>query len=108
MREVTARIWGENTKVLNQHPLAGATAAKRRCIADEQRRDLDSMIADIHDEDVDFNFVKIHLLSHFGDHIRRFGNIQIYCTEAGETSHKTMIKEGYRRSNKNDASYQTL
>ena len=28
--------------------------------------------------------------------------------EAGETSHKTMIKEGYRWSNKNDASNQIL
>ncbi|KAG0640203.1 hypothetical protein HOY80DRAFT_885059 [Tuber brumale] len=51
---------------------------------------------------------KIHLLSHFADHIRRFGNIQMYSTESGETSHKIMIKEGYRRSNKNDASYQIL
>ncbi|KAG0632929.1 hypothetical protein HOY80DRAFT_854248, partial [Tuber brumale] len=49
---------------------------------------------------------KIHLLSHFADHIRRFGNIQMYSTASGETSHKIMIKEGYRRSNKNDASYQ--
>ena len=65
-------------------------------------------MADIYDEDVDFNFVKIYLLSHFADHIQRFGNIQMYSTESGETSHKAMIKEGYRRSNKNDASYQIL
>ena len=77
VREVTARIRDENSEVLNQHHLAGATAAKRRSIADEQCRDLDEMVADIYNEDVDFNFVKIHLLSHFGDHIRRFGNIQI-------------------------------
>src|ERR1700761_218298 len=108
VREVTARIRGENTEILNQHRLAGATAAKRRRIADEQRRDLDGMVADIYDEDVDFTFVKIHLLSHFGDHIRRFGNIQMYCTESRETNHKTMIKEGYRRSNKSDASHQIL
>ena len=108
MREVTARIRGENTKILNQYRLAGATAAKRHLIADEQRRDLDGMIADIYDEDVDFNFVKIHLLSHFGNHIQPFGNIQMYSTESGETNHKTMVKEGYRRSNKSDASHQIL
>ena len=94
--------------ILNQHRLAGAAAAKRRRIADEQRRNLDGLVADIYDEDVDFNFVKIHLLSHFGDHIRRFGNIQMYLTELGETNHKTIIKKGYRRSNKNDASHQIL
>ena len=70
MRDVTARIRGENTEILNQHRLAGATAAKRRCIAEEHRRDLDGMIADIYEEDVDFNFVKIQLLSHLGDHIQ--------------------------------------
>ena len=108
VREVTARIRGENSEVLNQHRLGGATAAKGGRIADEQRRNLDGLVADIYDEDVDFNFVKIHPLSHFGDNIRRFGNIQIYSTESGETNHKTMIKEGYRRSNKNDASHQIL
>ena len=108
MRKVTTRIWDENTKILNQHCLVGATAAKRRRIADEQRSDLDEMIADIHDEDVDCNFVMIHLLSRFRDHIWRFGNIQMYSTESGETNHKMMIKEGYRRSNKSNASHQIL
>ncbi|KAG0641166.1 hypothetical protein HOY80DRAFT_863214, partial [Tuber brumale] len=71
-------------------------------------KDLEGVVADIYDEDGDFNFVKIHLLSHFADHIRRFGNIQMYSTESGETSHKIKIKEGYRWSNKNDASYEIL
>ncbi|KAG0132531.1 hypothetical protein HOY82DRAFT_483919, partial [Tuber indicum] len=57
-------------------------------------------------ENVDFNLVKIHLLSHFKDHVWRFGNIQMYSTESGESNHKTMIKVGYRRSNKNDTSHQ--
>ena len=109
VREVTARIAGENSEVLNQHCLVGATAAaKRRRIADEQRGDLDGIVTDIYDQDVDFNFVKIHLLSHFRDNIRRFGNNQMYSTESGETNPKTNIKEGYRRSNKNDASHQIL
>ena len=69
VREVTARIRGETSEVLNQDRLAGATAARRRHIADEQCRDLDGMVADIYDEDVDFNFVKIHPLSYFGHHI---------------------------------------
>jgi len=108
VREVTTRIRSENSQVLNQHRLSEATAARRRRIADEQRRDLDEIVADIYDKDVDFNFVKLHLLSHFGDHVRRFGNIQMYSTKSGETSHKTIIKEGYRRSNRNDAIHQIL
>ncbi|KAG0633524.1 hypothetical protein HOY80DRAFT_1104646 [Tuber brumale] len=108
VREVTARIRSTNHEVLNQHRLSGLTVTQRRRIADEQRQELEGVVADIYDEDVDFNFVKIHLLSHFADHIRRFGNIQMYSTESGETSHKIKIKEGYRWSNKNDASYEIL
>ena len=47
VREVTTRIRGENSKVFNQHHLSGATAAKRHRIADEQRHDLDGIVADI-------------------------------------------------------------
>jgi len=97
VREVTTRISGENSEVLNQHRLSGATVAKRRRIADEQRHDLDGIVADRYEEDVDCNFVKIHLLSHFGDHVWHFGNFQMYSIESGEIRHKTMIKEGYRR-----------
>ena len=57
MREVISRIRGENTEILNQYRLAGATAAKRGRIGDEQRHDLNGMVADIDDEDEDFNFV---------------------------------------------------
>lgn len=73
-----------------------------------QRRESNEIFTDIGTEDVDLNFVMIHLLSHFGDHIRRFGNIHIYSTKAWETSDKTMIKEGYQQSNKNDVSHQIL
>jgi len=71
------------------------TSAKGRQIADTLHYDLDEIVADIYDEDVDFNFIKIDLLSHFRDHVWRFGNIQMYSTQSGETSHKMMIKEGY-------------
>jgi len=49
-----------------------------------------------------FNFIKMHLLSHFCDHIRQFGNIPMYSTGIGELAHKSQIKEGWRQSNKND------
>jgi len=66
------------------------------------------MVADIYNQDVDFNFIKIYLLSHLREHIRCFGNIQMYSSKTGETNHKPIIKEGYRLSNKNDASHQLL
>jgi len=47
VREVTTRIRSENSEVLKQHRLSVETAAKRGRIADEQRRDLDELVADI-------------------------------------------------------------
>jgi len=49
-----------------------------------------------------FTFVKRHLISHFGDHIYQFGNIPMFSTEYRELAHKEQIKDGYRRSNKNN------
>ena len=54
------------------------------------------------------NFIKMHYLSHFATHVRRFGSILMYSTEMGELAHKEQIKEGYRRSNKNNAARQIL
>ena len=77
-------------------------------IADEQRCDFDGIVTDIFDEDVELKFVKIHLLSHFRDHIRYFGNIKMYSTESGKTNYKTIIKESYRRLYKTEPSHQIL
>jgi len=56
----------------------------------------------VHSES-NFNFVKMHLISDFCDHIYMFGNIPMYSTNYGEISHKEQIKDGWRRSNKTDA-----
>jgi len=55
-----------------------------------------------------FNFIKIRLLSHFSDHIRQLGIIPMYSTEFGELVQKEQIKDGWRRSNKNDAGRQIV
>jgi len=50
----------------------------------------------------------MHLLSHFCDHKRKFGNIPMYSPEIGDLADKTQIKEGWRQSNKNDAARQVV
>ena len=40
-----------------------------------------------------FNFIKMHLLSYFCDHICQFGNILMDSTEIQELAHETQIKE---------------
>jgi len=40
-----------------------------------------------------FNFLKMHLISHFHDHIYQFNNIPIYSTEHEELAYKEQIKD---------------
>jgi len=84
-----------------------ATSQGRR-IRDDERDEEDELRMDIIHGQSLFNFLKMHLLSHFADHIRQFGNILMYSTEIGELAHKTQIKEGWRQSNKNDAAHQIM
>jgi len=65
---------------------------------EKHQRPMDLIYRDSH-----FNFIKVDLLSHFSDHIRQFGNIPRYSTEFGVLARKAKIKDGWRRSNKNDA-----
>lgn len=82
--------------------------SKRRRIRDDDREEEHERRMDLIHRESHFNFIKIHLLSHFSDHIRQFGNIPMYSTEFGELAHKEQIKDGWRRSNKNDAARQIV
>ena len=54
-----------------------------------------------------FNFPKMHLLLHYCDQIREFGELVQYSTEVSESMHGT-FEDAYRRSNRNDAVTQIL
>ena len=83
-------------------------AAKRRRLLDENRTERTDRREEILRNKSHFNFIKLHLLVHYCSHVRKFGNIPMYSTDVGELAHKVQIKEGYRHSNKNDASRQIL
>jgi len=51
--------------------------------------------------DADFNFPKIHLMSHWAEQIRRYGALQQYSAERHEQAHKTNLKDGWNASNHN-------
>jgi len=84
-----------------------STSERRRVRGDDRAEENDRRMDLIHTES-HFNFIKMHLLCHFHDHVRQFGNIPMYSTEFGELAHKDQIKDGWRRSNKNDAARQIL
>jgi len=84
------------------------TVANRQRLADQERVERSDRRADFIRRENPFNFIKMHYLNHFASHIRRFGSISMYSTEIGELAHKDQIKDGYRRSNKNEAAQQIL
>jgi len=51
--------------------------------------------------DADFNFLNIHLMSHWAEQIRRYGALQQYAAERHEQAHKTILKDGWNASNHN-------
>ena len=82
--------------------------AKRRRVHDEDREEENNRRMDQIHSKSHCNFIKMHRLIHFGDHIRQFGNSPMYSTEDGELAHKEQIKDPWRCSNKNDVARQIL
>jgi len=111
---VSKRTWAKVDKQRKEqrHQRAQSTmqvapSKRHRPLEDDRDEENDLHMDMIHAES-HFNFVKMHLLSHFPDHIRQFGNIPMYSTEFGELAHKEQIKDGWRRSNKPDGQQQIL
>ena len=87
---------------------SGESAAKRRRVTVRHREELATTREEEAVERAHFNFIKMHLLEHFGSTVQRFGSIPLFSTDISELAHKTQIKESYRRSNKNNAATQIL
>jgi thiaminase len=57
--------------------------------------------------ELDFNFVKMHLLNHVSDHIRQLGNLLNVSSELPEKAMMD-IKQVYLQSNRHEAPFQIL
>jgi hypothetical protein len=81
-----------------------SAAAKRRWV-DEDKTQIESEIAQHLVDESDFNFVRMHLLNHFSDHICQLGNLFNVSSELPE---KAMMdyKQVYRQSNRHEAAFQ--
>jgi len=51
--------------------------------------------------DADFNFLKIHLMSHWVEQIHQCGALHQYSPERHELAHKTNLQDGWNASNHN-------
>jgi len=67
--------------------------SKRHPIRDDHREEEHERHMDLIHRESHFNFIKRHLLSHFSNPIRQFGNIPMYSTDFGELAHKEQIKD---------------
>ena len=87
----------------------GSSAKSKRQRLDIARKEeRDAQRVQIMERESHFHYPKMHLVTHFHEHILRFGNLPMYSTEIGESSHRTQIKEGYCHSNRNDYVCQIL
>jgi len=109
-KRTQAKVDKQRKEIRRQRTLMPERVATspRRCMPDDDRDEEDELPMDMIHGKSHFNFIKMHLLSHFCDHIRQFGNIPIYSTEIGELAHQTQINEVWRQSNKNDAVCQII
>jgi hypothetical protein len=83
-----------------------STAAKCRRV-DEDTMQIESEIAPHLVDESDINFVKMHFLNHFSDHIHQLHNLVNVSSELPE---KGMMdhKQVYRQSNGHEAAFQIL
>ena len=82
------------------------SAMQRNKLAVEDRQESAQVAQDVLVQ-AEFNFPKMHLLSHYSSQIKDFGNLPPYSTEITEALHKP-LKEAYGRSNRGTASQADL
>ena len=109
-KRTLANVDEQRREIRHQRTLVSQPIApsKRGWICNDDREEEHERRMDLIHSESHFNFVKIHLLSHFSNHIHQFDNIPMYFTEFGELAHKKQIKDGWRRSNKHDAMRQIV
>ena len=78
---------------------AARSAPNRRRRMGEARIEMANLWAELIQRENHFNFINMHYLNHFVQHVRRVRSVLMYSTDIGELAHKEQIKEGYRRSN---------
>jgi hypothetical protein len=77
------------------------TPSKKRREMNAWRDHISQEIDDSKELDANFNFPKIHLMSHWVEQIRQYRVLQQYSAKRHEQAHKTNLKDGWNASNHN-------
>jgi hypothetical protein len=75
--------------------------SKKRCEINAWRDYIKHEIDISKELDADINIPKIHLMSYWAEHIRRYGDLEHYFAEEHEQAHKTNLMDGWDASNHN-------
>jgi len=78
-------------------PWNNLSAAAKWCRVVEEKTQIEWEIAQHLVDELDFNFVKMHLLNDFSDHIRQLGNLLNVSSELPENAMMD-LKQAYRQS----------
>ena len=104
--KVSQEIFEGQAKQATIHQYFHLTSTQRAKQTVEDRIERQQAVQDILQQG-NFNFPKLHLLSHYGSQISDFGTLPQYSTEITEALHKP-LKDAYKRSNRVDAVEQIL
>jgi hypothetical protein len=77
------------------------TPSKKRCKMNAWRDYINHKIDISKELDADFNFPKIHLMSHQAEQFRQYGALQQYSAERQEPAQKINLNDGWNASNHN-------
>ena len=104
-KNTQAKVDKQRKEIRRQRALIREEVApsQPRQICDHDRDEENELHLDMIHGETYFNFIKMHLLSHFCDQIRQFANIPMNATEIKELAYKKQIKDRWRQSNKDDA-----
>ena len=79
--------------------MKGENTRSKQCIFDEQRDILDAENEDLLSAGAHFNFLKLHIMSHFASLIPLFGTPSQWSTDTTEKNHIATFKDTYVSTN---------
>jgi len=97
-KEASRDLREEHSQLLTSDKPQGKISSKRRKLTQELRLETEELVHNFLTTRANYNFSKMHLISHFIDQISKYGSLPQYATKIYEASHKP-FKDVYWRSN---------
>ena len=106
-KEATRDLRNEHQRHLTSETPLLQSSSKCRKLLEDPRLATQELQDDVLTLGANYNFSKMHLISHFAVQMRKYGSLPQYSTEICEASHYP-LKDAYRRSNHMDTMPQII